>query len=112
MTEVTDRAADDFEVFSLEAKIAESLGSPDGRCSRGQKVLEEKRASHEKELRAFIIKYEQEGRGANEWQSRYDGLKARIQRGEELRAACQELEAKIADAMKLRDPYGGASQTR
>ena len=147
VTEVTDRAADDFEVFilpsvggqifsdlgvrrvsvhgqrrlileaeSLQAVHDDLVGQMERlkpqveaaaekfeRSTETVQVLEGRmsriyqRASHEKELRAFIIKYEQEGRGANEWQSRYDGLKARIQRGEELKAACQELEAKIAE---------------
>ena len=81
-----EAAAEKFERSTETVQVLE------GRMSRIYQ-----RASHEKELRAFIIKYEQEGRGANEWQSRYDGLKARIQRGEELKAACQELEAKIAE---------------
>ena len=147
VTEVTDRAADDFEVFilpsvggqifsdlgvrrvsvhgqrrlileaeSLQAVHDDLVGQMERlkpqveaaaekfeRSTETVQVLEGRmsriyqRASHEKELRAFIIKYEQEGRVANEWQSRYDGLKARIQRGEELKAACQELEAKIAE---------------
>ena len=146
VTEVTDRAADDFEVFilpsvggqifsdlgvrrvsvhgqrrlileaeSLQAVHDDLLGQMERlkpqveaaaekfeRSTETVQVLEGRmsriyqRASHEKELRAFIIKYEQEGRGANEWQSRYDGLKARIQRGEELKAACQELDQRGA----------------
>ena len=71
-----EAAAEKFERSTETVQVLE------GRMSRIYQ-----RASHEKELRAFIIKYEQEGRGANEWQSRYDGLKARIQRGEELKAA-------------------------
>jgi len=56
-----------------------------------------RRARREKELREFVIKYEREGRQAGEWEQRYEGLTARMQRAEELKAACGELETKIEE---------------